>query len=92
MQKGHYFSINPSMTESINGKKIISRIPPERILTETDGPFVKIGGRAAEPTDVIRVERFLADEWGVTNTDAKNNVKENFLRLVRPIQTTLKNK
>ena len=92
LQKGHYFSINPTMIETANGKKIISRIPSNRVLTETDGPFVQIGGRAAEPTDVIRVERFLASEWKISNIDAKNIVKENFLRIIRPIQTILNKK
>lgn len=38
---GYYFSINETMTTSISGKKIISKIPPNRILTETDAPFNK---------------------------------------------------
>ena len=38
---GYYFSINEAMTTSISGKKIISKIPPNRILTETDAPFNK---------------------------------------------------
>lgn len=39
LEKGYYFSINESMTQSANGKKIISRIPKDRILTETDAPY-----------------------------------------------------
>ncbi len=36
---GYYFSINEAMSVSENGKKIITRIPHDRILTETDAPF-----------------------------------------------------
>lgn len=38
---GYYFSINESMTISLAGQKIISKIPQNRILTETDEPFNK---------------------------------------------------
>lgn len=38
---GYYFSINEAMTISISGRKIISKIPQNRILTETDSPFNK---------------------------------------------------
>lgn len=37
---GFYFSVNMAMINSENGKKIIQAIPNDRILTETDAPFV----------------------------------------------------
>ena len=36
---GYYFSVNEAMTISESGRKIISRIPLDRILTESDAPF-----------------------------------------------------
>ena len=36
---GYYFSINEAMTRSKKGLNIISRIPRNRILTESDAPF-----------------------------------------------------
>ena len=39
VKEGYYFSINESMTLSASGKKIIERIPYDRILTESDAPF-----------------------------------------------------
>ncbi|MCD8289831.1 MAG: TatD family hydrolase [Prevotella sp.] len=41
ISSGYYFSINESMTLSLTGKKIIGKIPQNRILTETDEPFNK---------------------------------------------------
>lgn len=38
---GYYFSINEAMTRSLNGRNIISAIPSNRLLTETDAPFNK---------------------------------------------------
>lgn len=37
--EGYYFSINEAMTLSTSGKKIIEKIPQDRILTESDAPF-----------------------------------------------------
>lgn len=39
LDAGYYFSINEAMTLSESGKRIINRIPQERILTESDDPY-----------------------------------------------------
>lgn len=39
IERGYYFSINEAMTQSVNGRKIISAIPKDRILTESDAPY-----------------------------------------------------
>lgn len=36
---GYYFSVNEAMTLSASGKRIIQKIPYDRILTETDAPY-----------------------------------------------------
>ncbi|MBK6828945.1 MAG: TatD family hydrolase [Chitinophagaceae bacterium] len=46
---GFYFSVNYAMTQSEFGKKIIGRIPVDRILLETDGPFVKVRNQPSTP-------------------------------------------
>ncbi|WP_299452655.1 Qat anti-phage system TatD family nuclease QatD [uncultured Microscilla sp.] len=38
---GFHFSINNAMTLSKKGKQIIERLPNDKMLTETDGPFIK---------------------------------------------------
>ena len=37
--QGYFFSINGAMINSEKGKKIISKLPLERILTESDAPY-----------------------------------------------------
>lgn len=85
LQDGHYFSINPAMLQSENGRRIISRIPINRVLTETDGPFVKIGGRSVIPQDVYEVEAFLAGLWGKNTKEASQQIWTNLLELLRPV-------
>lgn len=43
VEEGYYFSINEAMTLSENGRRIISRIPLNKILTESDAPYNKKG-------------------------------------------------
>lgn len=39
ISEGYYFSINEAMTLSSSGRKIIDKIPIDKILTESDAPF-----------------------------------------------------
>lgn len=87
-KQGHFFSINPAMVGSPKGQKIIASLSPDRVLTETDGPFVKIGNRAAVPSDVSVVENHLASLWSVRAGDVRAKIKENFLTLVRPLRAS----
>lgn len=41
VNEGYYFSINESMTNSVSGRRIINKIPRNKILTESDSPFNK---------------------------------------------------
>lgn len=63
LEAGHYCSFNPAMTRSKKGQEIIRRVPRDRVLAETDGPFVKVGRRQATPGDVRMVYEYLSDLW-----------------------------
>ena len=39
---GCWFSVGPAMLRSAKGRELTSRLPRGRILTESDGPFVKL--------------------------------------------------
>jgi TatD DNase family protein len=39
VEQGYYFSVNEAMTLTTSGNKIISTIPNDRILTESDAPY-----------------------------------------------------
>lgn len=82
---GHYFSINPAMIKSKNGQRIIERIPPDRILTETDGPYVKIKGRPAEPKDVNLVVSYLNKIWDIPTAEVEYKIRSNFQMIIQHI-------
>ncbi len=82
VSRGLYFSVNPAMILSRSGQALIARIPRERMLTETDGPFVESDGQPARPGSVSRVIDHLANLWDVPPASARATVAENFLSLL----------
>lgn len=80
---GFFFSINPAMLESKNGRRIIARIPETRILTETDGPYAKRGNREIMPSDIPHAVSELASLWAVSTAAAARQIQENFERVFR---------
>jgi len=57
---GCYFSINSKMLENDRHLATVASLPIERLLTETDGPFVEIANRAVRPSDVEATVAALA--------------------------------
>lgn len=86
IQAGHFFSINPAMIRSAKGRDVISRVPRDRILTESDGPFVQMGSRAIEPADVRAVEETLGTIWRTDILAARTIVQQNFQQLIEPLR------
>lgn len=85
---GAYVSFNTAMMRSERGRALASEVPRHRVLTETDGPFVKVGDLAAEPHRVAMVVEGLANLWGTTVDAARLTVYENFAAILRapPVQ------
>jgi TatD DNase family protein len=81
---GCFFSVNPAMLLSEQGRKLIARMPRDRILTESDGPFVTVSDRPAEPADVIRVVRYLADVWSLDQREVETQITATFQALRPP--------
>lgn len=79
---GHYFSVNPAMIRSEKGQQIIKRIPVDRLLTESDGPYVKNGKFSIKPWDVIEVEEYLSRIWDVPLGEVSERIWANFRRLL----------
>jgi TatD DNase family protein len=75
---GCYFSVNAEMTRSERGCALVSSLPINRILTETDGPFTKIDGRFTEPADVHIAVGEIASARGATKETIASAVLSNF--------------
>lgn len=64
---GCYFSINSEMLRSPKLRQLVGQLPLERLLTETDGPFVENEGAPVRPPSVSRTVRELAAALGTEN-------------------------
>jgi len=60
VELGCYFSVNARMLQGDKGRDLVSSLPTDRLLTETDGPFTETGGRASRPRDVASTVQELA--------------------------------
>jgi TatD DNase family protein len=78
---GCWFSVGPAMLGSDKGRKLAVEMPRERVLTETDGPFAKIGERPAFPWDSVSAELALAGLWGESLDGVRLTLNENLRRL-----------
>ncbi|KAA6317850.1 D-aminoacyl-tRNA deacylase [termite gut metagenome] len=76
---GFFFSINSAMIQSDNGKKIISKIPKELILTETDFPFI-------ENSYIRNVHNYLSQLWGMSESEVEYNIGLNFRKIIQKIK------
>ena len=81
VERGHYLSMNTAMVTTQKGRSLLSFVPRDRILTETDGPYVKIGGRPAKPCDIGVVLSGIADVWGVPVEEVETQVADNYTHL-----------
>jgi TatD DNase family protein len=82
VELGCYFSIGPAMLQSTRGKNVISWLPQERVLLETDGPFAKVEGKILFPSDVKVVVDHLGTVW---NLDLKNTLitlRQNLVEII----------
>ena len=75
------------MIKSKNGIALVERMPPELVLTESDGPFIEVEGRCIVPADVQRVEDFLGTTWGSEPAKVRSVISKNFQKLLQPVRS-----
>lgn len=83
-----YFSVNSAMFQSANGLDIIRAIPLNRLLTESDGPFVNTAERAANPLDMETVVARLAEIRQTPHEQMADLVFNNFLQILKKSDTS----
>ena len=79
---GCYFSVNAEMMRSERHRELVARLPLDRLLTETDGPFTKTGDRPAHPRDVSAVLLLLEKARLLESGAAAKLVESNLEKLL----------
>jgi TatD DNase family protein len=78
---GCWFSVGPAMLRSERGRALITAMPRERILTESDGPFAEIDGVAIHPWQIAGAIAGLSEIWETPEDCVDRTLKENLRRL-----------
>lgn len=79
---GCYFSINSEMLKSAKHRELVEQIPADRLLTETDGPFVLVSGAAIRPIAVSTTVAQLAELRRVDAEGMRSQILGNLTKLV----------
>lgn len=91
LERGFYLGLSGMITfpRADNVREVIPITPPERLLVETDTPYlapVPYRGKPNRPAYVVEVVKRLAGEWGVDGEEARRRTNENFFRCFDRVQ------
>lgn len=84
---GCWFSIGPAMLAGERGRALAAKMPRDRVLTESDGPFAQVNGRAAWPWDVDRAVEALSQIWSEPANAVQRRLLSNLGRLTSSVAT-----
>ena len=93
---GHYVSFTGILTFKNSGalREIAAALPADRILVETDAPYLAplpYRGKRNEPSYVVETAKVLAETHGVSFDEIARQSTENFFRLFNKVPRTLAN-
>ncbi|MDB5862189.1 MAG: TatD-related deoxyribonuclease [Ramlibacter sp.] len=83
LEQGLYFSVNASMLATQKGLRLLRALPRDRVLTESDGPFARVGRQRLSPVDIPALVQRIAEFWGCDVDEAAAQVWSN-MRAVAP--------
>jgi TatD DNase family protein len=86
IEMGCYFSLNGA---EVRRPKVLSLVPRERVLTETDFPHTQRSDRAADrPGRTETIERALEGQWSEDRWGVRQQLWRNLRTLLRETDTT----
>jgi TatD DNase family protein len=83
---GCWFSVGPAMMAGRTGASLVEMMPRDRVLTESDGPFAQVSGRAALPWDCATAVPGIATAWRVSIDDVNATLRRNLESIGRAAQ------
>lgn len=85
---GCWFSMGPAAFASTAGRALAARLPRDRVVSESDGPFATEGGAPVQPWSMERTAQLFATQWGCTEREALKTLDVNGQRLLRAMGWT----
>lgn len=77
-----FFSIGPAMLTSVKGKQLASKMPLNRILPESDGPFAQLNFKPVMPWEAMNIVPQLVDIFGLSHKTITEQLYRNFKELM----------
>ncbi len=79
---GCWFSVGPAMFESAHGRTLAAKMPRNRVVPESDGPFAKVAGNTVMPWSAVDIAERLSDTWNMPVDESINTLVRNSAQLL----------
>ncbi|MFB2757887.1 Qat anti-phage system TatD family nuclease QatD [Shewanella xiamenensis] len=83
--QGCWFSIGPAAFNSAAGKALAKRLPKDKVVPESDGPFAQFDGRSVMPWDFEITVNLLSDAWSMPFDEVRHQITYNSLNLLNQV-------
>ncbi|MEX2123886.1 MAG: Qat anti-phage system TatD family nuclease QatD [Woeseia sp.] len=81
IEMGCWFSVGPAMLNSKKGRMLVSKMPRDRILTESDGPFAQHRHQPLFPWDTAIAIHGIASLWSADSAVVQASLTDNLRAL-----------
>ncbi|MCC5093899.1 MULTISPECIES: Qat anti-phage system TatD family nuclease QatD [Xanthomonas] len=81
IEMGCWFSVGSGMLQGQKGRTLAAMMPPDRVLTETDGPFAAENGKPLQPAQCQASVQTLAELWEIEVELASRRILDSFRKL-----------
>jgi TatD DNase family protein len=79
---GCWFSVGPAMLRGNRGRALAARMPRDRVLTESDGPFAEVEGSPVMPWQVEIATHALGAIWSLSSEKTDELLRDNLRKLI----------
>lgn len=86
--QGCWFSLGPAAFNSAAGKALAKRLPKDKVVPESDGPFAQFDGRTVMPWDFEITVHLLSEAWEMPELDIRIQLINNTNVLLRNMNFT----
>lgn len=83
--QGCWFSVGPAMFETANGRSLAAKMPRDRVVPESDGPFATVKGKTVMPWSDDDTAGQVSELWGMSVEDTKTQLTKNSHALLKLI-------
>lgn len=84
---GCWFSVNQQMINTKKGLSLIEKMPMNRLLPESDGPFTMIDKKLIYPWEAINIINEISSLWNLREDDVLIQFKDNLKSLLNQTES-----